>query len=79
MARAQQKTSTTERDALGINTQHSAGHIDYRGMTSKEIRSTWISKFVSDWDHALSYPNLHRVDVHWRKVANAARKPGGKY
>jgi len=79
MARAQQKTSSTEREALGINTQHSTGHIDYRGMTSREIKSAWMNKFKSSSDRALSLDNLERIDRHWRKIANAARKPGGKY
>lgn len=79
MARAQQKTSSTEREALGINTSHSAGHIDYRGLTSDEICLEWMSKFLSGIDPALSYHNLKRVDTHWRNAAVAARKPGSKY
>jgi len=78
MARAQQKTSVVERAALSTNAQ-TTGHIDYRGMTSKEIRDAWIFKFESGTDHALARHNLERVDRHWRRAANTAMKPGGKY
>lgn len=80
MARAQQKTSSTERAALNIDSPGLGGHIDYRGLTRGEARSVWISKFSSTTDRALHPENLMTVDRKWRRIAGEINaKPGSKY
>lgn len=79
MAKAQPKTSSTERAALSGDTQSAMGHIDYRGLTDGQIRDLWIMKFSSNTDRALHPENLQSIDRKWRRNRSFALAPGGKY
>lgn len=82
MARAQLKTSTTERDALAGRAQRpetSSHHIDYRNLNRGEALAAWLSQFADESDRGLHPEHLRRVDRSWRRTAAWAAKPGGKY